>query len=55
MENKSLKNNRNKYIKDMTKGEPIFLLLGFAIPLLIGNFFTQAYNLAEEMGVTLLT
>ena len=51
MENKSLKNNRNKYIKDMTKGEPIFLLLGFAIPLLIGNFFTQAYNLADSIVV----
>ena len=51
MENHSLKNNRNKFIKDMTEGEPLFLLLGFAIPLLIGNFFQQAYNLVDSIIV----
>lgn len=51
MENEPIKNKQNKYIKDMTKGEPLKLLLGFAIPLLIGNFFQQAYNLADSIIV----
>ena len=51
MENEPIKNKQNKYIKDMTKGEPLKLLLGFAIPLLIGNFFQQAYNLTDSIIV----
>ena len=42
---------KDKYIKDMTEGEPLLLLFGFAIPLLIGNFFQQAYNLADSIVV----
>ena len=38
MEEVSLK-QKDKFVKDMTKGEPILLLLEFAIPLLIGNLF----------------
>ena len=49
MEDKSL--IKDKYIKDMTEGEPLLLLFGFAIPLLIGNFFQQAYNLADSIVV----
>ena len=35
MENETIIPNDNKYIKDMTKGEPLKLLLGFAIPLFL--------------------
>lgn len=36
---------------DMTEGRPIRLLFVFALPLLIGNIFQQAYNLADSMIV----
>ena len=36
---------------DMTEGKPLRLLVLFAIPLLIGNLFQQAYNLADSMIV----
>ena len=35
----------------MTEGKPLRLLIVFAIPLLIGNLFQQAYNLADSMIV----
>ena len=50
MEEESLK-KKNKYIKDMTEGEPLCLLLEFAIPLLIGNIFHQLYNLTDSIVV----
>ncbi len=34
-------------IKDLTKGEPVKLMLIFSIPLLIGNIFQQFYNIAD--------
>ncbi len=34
-------------IKDMTKGNPLKLMIGFAIPMLIGNIFQQIYNLVD--------
>jgi len=34
-------------IKDLTRGEPLKLLVLFSIPLLIGNIFQQLYNLAD--------
>lgn len=34
-------------IKDLTKGEPLKLILIFSIPLLIGNVFQQLYNIAD--------
>ncbi len=34
-------------IKDLTKGEPLKLIVLFSIPLLIGNIFQQLYNLAD--------
>lgn len=34
-------------IKDLTRGEPLKLLILFSIPLLIGNIFQQLYNLAD--------
>ena len=36
---------------DMTQGRPLRLLSVFALPLLIGNIFQQAYNLADSMIV----
>lgn len=34
-------------IKDLTRGEPLKLILLFSVPLLIGNIFQQFYNLAD--------
>ena len=50
MEDESLK-KKDKFVKDMTEGEPLYLLLEFAIPLLIGNLFRQAYNLTDSIIV----
>lgn len=50
MENEPIK-KKDKYVKDMTEGEPLFLLFGFAIPLLIGNIFQQLYNLSDSIIV----
>ena len=36
---------------NMTEGRPLALLSVFALPLLIGNLFQQAYNLADSMIV----
>ncbi|MBR6018785.1 MAG: MATE family efflux transporter [Lachnospiraceae bacterium] len=36
---------------NMTEGEPLKLLAVFALPLLLGNLFQQAYNLADTMIV----
>ena len=36
---------------NMTEGSPLVLLSVFALPLLIGNLFQQAYNLADSMIV----
>ncbi|SCJ40236.1 Multidrug-efflux transporter [Anaerotruncus sp. 2789STDY5834896] len=37
--------------KDMTRGNPIKLILLFSIPLLIGNIFQQFYNMADTVIV----
>lgn len=34
-------------IQDMTKGNPVKLILLFSVPLLIGNIFQQLYNLSD--------
>lgn len=34
-------------IKDMTKGDPLGLIMWFSVPLLIGNIFQQLYNIAD--------
>ena len=36
---------------NMTEGRPLALLFVFSLPLLIGNLFQQAYNLADSMIV----
>lgn len=38
-------------MKDMTKGSPIHLILGFAIPLFFGMLFQQFYNLVDMIIV----
>ena len=50
MEDESLQ-KKNKFVRDMTEGEPLCLLLEFAIPLLIGNIFHQLYNLTDSIVV----
>ncbi|MBR6028668.1 MAG: MATE family efflux transporter [Clostridia bacterium] len=42
---------RRQSTMDMTEGAPLRLLSVFALPLLIGNIFQQAYNLADSMIV----
>lgn len=36
-------------VQDMTEGEPIRLILAFAVPLFIGNVFQQIYNVVDTM------
>ena len=38
-------------IKDMTVGNPTRLILGFTLPLLVGNIFQQLYNMADTIIV----
>ncbi len=42
---------RRSTTMNMTEGKPLLLLSVFALPLLIGNLFQQAYNLADSMIV----
>ncbi|MDO4492755.1 MAG: MATE family efflux transporter [Clostridia bacterium] len=37
------------HTNDMTRGEPLRLILAFAVPLLIGNVFQQFYNVVDTM------
>ena len=37
--------------KDMTSGNPTQLILGFAVPLLLGNIFQQLYNMVDSIIV----
>ena len=39
------------HMRDMTQGNPIRLILAFAIPLFIGNIFQQVYNMVDTMVV----
>ena len=41
----------NGSARDMTTGNPMRLILGFSIPLLLGNLFQQFYNLVDTMIV----
>ncbi|MDE6031835.1 MAG: MATE family efflux transporter [Oscillospiraceae bacterium] len=36
-------------MKDLTKGSPIRLIITFALPLLLGNIFQQAYSLTDTI------
>ena len=37
----------NNKTKDMTEGNPVKLILWFAMPLFIGNIFQQIYNMVD--------
>lgn len=41
----------HKTIQSMTSGSPIRLITSFMLPLLLGNLFQQAYNMADGMIV----
>ena len=38
-------------VRDMTQGSPLKLILGFAIPMAIGNIFQQLYSMADTIIV----
>lgn len=45
------KRGSTAYVRDMTSGSPLRLILLFAIPLFIGNVFQQIYSLVDTMVV----
>ena len=38
-------------VQDMTEGNPVRLILSFAVPLFIGNIFQQIYTMVDTMVV----
>lgn len=38
-------------LRDMTTGDPVRLILAFAVPLFIGNIFQQVYNMVDTVVV----
>ena len=38
-------------VKDMTKGRPARLIVGFALPLMLGNMFQQLYTMVDAIVV----
>ena len=40
---------RSGKVLDMTKGNPVRMILAFAVPLLIGNIFQQVYSMVDTM------
>ena len=38
-------------VKNLTEGKPLKLLFFFALPMVIGNFFQQLYNMVDSMVV----
>ena len=38
-------------VQDMTEGNPVRLILAFAVPLFIGNIFQQIYTMVDTMVV----
>lgn len=51
MTNKIKQNPPAARIQDMTEGNPLRLILMFAIPLFIGNIFQQVYSMVDTMVV----
>ena len=41
----------NPKIKDMTSGDPLKLIITFALPLMVGNIFQQLYTVVDTMVV----
>ena len=48
---KHIRTKSGKNVLNMTEGNPIKLLITFAVPMLIGNIFQQVYNLADSVIV----
>lgn len=44
---KKFRREKHLHMKDLTKGNPVRLILGFALPMLLGNIFQLLYNLAD--------
>ncbi|MCR5358055.1 MAG: MATE family efflux transporter [Lachnospiraceae bacterium] len=40
-----------RFVKDMTTGDEFKLLIGFSVPMLIGNLFQQVYNMVDSIVV----
>lgn len=38
-------------VKDLTKGNPLKLILFFSLPMIVGNLFQQFYNMADSIVV----
>ncbi|MBR3789208.1 MAG: oligosaccharide flippase family protein, partial [Clostridia bacterium] len=38
-------------VKDMTKGNPMKIIIRFCLPLMMGNLFQQFYNMADTIIV----
>ena len=36
-------------VRDMTSGSPMKLIVGFAVPIFLGNLFQQLYSVADAM------
>ena len=43
--------NKTQGITDMTRGNPLKLILAFAIPMLIGTLFQQFYSMVDTVMV----
>ena len=43
--------NKKELTKDMTKGQPVKLLLFFALPLMLGSLFQQLYTMVDTIIV----
>ena len=42
---------KKNYVQDMTTGDEFRLLVGFSVPMLVGNLFQQVYNLVDSVIV----
>ena len=51
MEGKMAKEEKKSRIVDMTQGSPGRLILGFALPLMLGNVFQQLYTFVDTLVV----
>ena len=36
-------------VRDMTSGSPMKLIVGFAVPIFLGNLFQQLYSVVDAM------
>ena len=43
--------SRGSGMRDMTQGDPLKLILGFALPMLLGTLFQQLYSMADTVVV----